>query len=75
MDMETRYCIVPKPKHHFHFLTIYAKWFDKADSVCLNMLGTVVSDHIILKEDAKGVRVFVPTAYDYHQMLKELENF
>jgi len=39
------------------------------------MLGKIVSDYIILKEDAQGVRMFVPTAYDYHQMLKELENF
>ena len=37
--------------------------------------GKIVSDYIILKEDAQGVRMFVPTAYDYHQMLKELENF
>lgn len=73
MDMETRYCIIPKPEQHF--ISTYANWFDKADSVCLNMLGMVVPDYIILKEDAQGVRVFVPTAYDYHRMLKELENF
>jgi hypothetical protein len=71
--METRYCIIPKPEHRS--ITTYANWFDKADSVCLNMLGKIVSDYIILKEDAQGVRMFVPTAYDYHQMLKELENF
>ena len=37
--------------------------------------GKIVSDYIILKEDAQGVRMFVPTAFEYHQMLKELENF